>query len=181
MHQSHENATLGGGCFWCLEAIFNELRGVNNVVSGYSGGSVPNPSYQNVCTGTTGHAEVVQVTFDPKIISFKELLGVFFTMHDPTTLNRQGADMGTQYRSVVFYHTIEQEKVAKEVITEFNAAKLWGDRIVTELTCFTEFYPAEEYHQEYLKRNPDQMYCQAVISPKLSKFRKKYFRTLKKG
>jgi peptide-methionine (S)-S-oxide reductase len=181
MHQSHEIATLGGGCFWCLEAIFSELRGVNNVVSGYSGGSVPNPSYQNVCTGSTGHAEVVQVTFDPMVISFKELLGVFFTMHDLTTLNRQGADMGTQYRSVIFYHTKEQETVAREVITEFNASKIWDAPIVTELTPLTMFYPAEEYHQEYLRRNPDQMYCQAVIAPKLSKFRKQYFMKLKKG
>lgn len=181
MHQQDEIATLGGGCFWCLEAIFGELRGVKNVVSGYSGGSVPNPSYQNVCTGTTGHAEVVQVTFDPRIISFKELLKVFFTIHDPTTLNRQGADMGTQYRSVIFYHTIEQEKVAREVIIELEAAKIWGAPIITELTPFTTFYPAEEYHQEYFRRNPDQMYCRAVIAPKLSKFRKQYFMKLKKG
>jgi peptide-methionine (S)-S-oxide reductase len=181
MHQSHEIATFGGGCFWCLEAIFSELRGVKNVVSGYSGGSVPNPSYQNVCKGTTGHAEVVQVTFDPMIISFKELLEVFFTIHDPTTLNRQGADMGTQYRSVIFYHTMEQEQVARKVITEFDAARIWDAPIVTELTPLTMFYPAEEYHQEYFKRNPDQMYCQAVIAPKLSKFRKLYFMKLKRN
>jgi peptide-methionine (S)-S-oxide reductase len=181
MHQSHEIATLGGGCFWCLEAIFSELRGVSNVVSGYSGGSVPNPSYQKVCTGSTGHAEVVQVTYDPMIISFKEILKIFFTFHDPTTLNRQGADTGTQYRSVIFYHTREQEKVAREVITELDAAKIRGSAIVTELTPFSTFYPAEEYHQEYLRRNPDQMYCQVVIAPKLSKFRKQYFSKLKKG
>jgi peptide-methionine (S)-S-oxide reductase len=181
MHQSHEIATLGGGCFWCLEAIFSELHGVKKVVSGYSGGSVPNPSYQNVCTGTTGHAEVVQVTFDPIIISFKELLEVFFTIHDPTTLNRQGADMGTQYRSVIFYQTIGQEKVAREMITELDVAKIWSAPIVTELTSFTTFYPAGEYHKEYFKRNLDQMYCQAVIAPKLSRFRKQYFMKLKKG
>ncbi|HMB45122.1 MAG TPA: peptide-methionine (S)-S-oxide reductase MsrA [Candidatus Methanoperedens sp.] len=181
MHQSHEIATLGGGCFWCLEAIFSELRGVMNVISGYSGGNVPNPTYQNVCTGATGYAEVIQVTFDPVIISFKELLEVFFSIHDPTTRNRQGADMGTQYRSVIFYHTIEQEKAAREIIEQIDEAKIWGAQIVTELTPFTEFYPAEEYHQEYLKRNLDKMYCQAVIAPKLSKFHKQYFMKLKKG
>jgi peptide-methionine (S)-S-oxide reductase len=141
---------------------------------------VPNPSYQQICTGTTGHAEVVQITFDPDIISFKELVEIFLTIHDPTTLNRQGADVGTQYRSVIFYHTKEQEKVAREVIKEFEVSKIWRAPIVTELAPFKVFYPAEEYHQKYFKRNPDQMYCSVVISPKLAKFRKRYFTKLKK-
>jgi peptide-methionine (S)-S-oxide reductase len=179
MNKSQEITTLGGGCFWCLEAVFSELRGVENVVSGYSGGSVPNPSYQQICTGTTGHAEVVQITFNPDIISFKELFEIFLTIHDPTTLNRQGADVGTQYRSVLFYRTKEQEKVAREVIKEFETAKIWRAPIVTELVLFKVFYPAEEYHQEYFKRNPDQMYCSVVISPKLAKFRKRYFTKLR--
>lgn len=179
MIKSQEITTLGGGCFWCLEAVFRELRGVKNVVSGYSGGSMPNSSYQQICTGTTGHAEVVQITFDPDIISFKELLEIFFTIHDPTTLNRQGADVGTQYRSVIFYHTKEQEKVAREVIHEFEVSKIWRAPIVTELAPFKVFYPAEEYHQEYFRRNPDQMYCSIVISPKLAKFRKRYFTKLR--
>jgi len=168
MNKSQEITTLGGGCFWCLEAVFSELRGVENVVSGYSGGSVPNPSYQQICTGTTGHAEVVQITFDPDIISFKELLEIFLTIHDPTTLNRQGADVGTQYRSVIFYRTKEQEKVAREVIKEFEVTRIWRGPIVTELTPFKVFYSAEECPQEYFKRNPDQMYCSVVISTKLA-------------
>jgi len=179
MNKSQEITTLGGGCFWCLEAVFSELRGVENVVSGYSGGSVPDPSYEQICTGATGHAEVVQITFDPDIISFKELLEIFLTIHDPTTLNRQGADVGTQYRSVIFYRTKEQERIAREVIKEVEVAKIWSAPIVTELTQFKVFYPAEEYHQEYFKRNPDQMYCSVVISPKLAKFRKQYFTKLK--
>jgi peptide-methionine (S)-S-oxide reductase len=179
MNKSQEITTLGGGCFWCLEAVFSELSGVENVVSGYSGGTVPNPSYQQICTGATGHAEVVQITFDPDIISFKELIEIFLTIHDPTTLNRQGADVGTQYRSVIFYRTKEQEKVGREVIKEFEVARIWSDPIVTELAQFKVFYPAEEYHQEYFKRNPDQMYCSVVISPKLAKFRKRYFTKLK--
>jgi len=179
MNKRHEITTLGGGCFWCLEAVFSELRGVEDVVSGYSGGIVPNPSYQQICTGATGHAEVVQITFDPDIISFKELLEIFLTIHDPTTLNRQGADVGTQYRSVIFYRTKEQEKVASEVIKEFEVSKIWRAPIVTELAQFKVFYPAEEYHQEYFKRNPDQMYCSVVISPKLAKFRKRYFTKLR--
>lgn len=179
-HNTKETATLGGGCFWCLEAIFNDLRGVKKVESGYSGGSAPNPSYQEVCTGTTGHAEVVHITFDPKIISFRELLEVFFTVHDPTTLNRQGADVGTQYRSVIFYHTPEQREVAKEVISELEGSQTWEAPIVTEVTPFTAFYKAEEYHQEYFSRNPDQLYCRAVIAPKVVKFRKEYFAKLKK-
>lgn len=175
-----ESATLGGGCFWCLEALFNELRGVETAESGYSGGSMPNPSYREVCTGTTGHAEVVHITFDPRVISFRELMEVFFTIHDPTTLNRQGADAGTQYRSVIFYHTPEQERVAREVIAELGAAKLWDAPIVTEVAPFTTFYPAEEHHQEYFGRNPDQPYCRIVIEPKVAKFRKQYLSKLKK-
>jgi peptide-methionine (S)-S-oxide reductase len=171
MNKNQEIITLGGGCFWCLEAVYSELRGVESVVSGYSGGSVPNPSYQQICTGATGHAEGVQITFNPDIISFKELVEIFLTIHDPTTLNRQGADVGTQYRSVIFYRTKEQEKVAREVIQEFETAKIWRAPIITELAPFKVFYPAEEYHQEYFKRNPDQMYCRVVISPKLAKFR----------
>ena len=179
MNKSQEITTLGGGCFWCLEAVFSELRGVENVVSGYSGGSVPDPSYQQICTGATGHAEVVQITFDPGIISFKELIEIFLAIHDPTTLNRQGADVGTQYRSVIFYRTKEQERIAREVIKEFEVSKIWRAPIVTELAPFKVFYPAEEYHQEYFRRNPDQMYCSVVISPKLAKFRKQYFTKLK--
>jgi peptide-methionine (S)-S-oxide reductase len=180
MNKSQEITTLGGGCFWCLEAVFSELLGVENVVSGYSGGSVPNPSYPQICTGATGHAEVVQIIFDPDIISFKELIEIFLTIHDPTTLNRQGADVGTQYRSVIFYRTREQEKVGREVIKEFEVARIWSDPIVTELAPFKVFYPAEEYHQKYFKRNPDQMYCSVVIYPKLAKFRKRYITKLKK-
>ena len=179
MNKSQEFATLGGGCFWCLEAVLSELRGVENVVSGYSGGNMSDPSYQKVCTGTTGHAEVVQITFDPDVISFRELLQIFFTIHDPTTLNRQGADVGTQYRSVIFYRTTEQEKIAREVIQELEMAKIWSSPIVTELVPFKVFYPAEKYHQEYFRKDPDQMYCQAVISPKLAKFRKRYFTKLR--
>jgi len=174
-----ELATLGGGCFWCHEAVFGELHGVDRVVSGYSGGRVPNPSYSEICTGTTGHAEVVQVTFDPQIISFRELLEVFFTIHDPTTLNRQGADVGTQYRSVIFYHTPEQAKIAQEVITELEAAKIWDAHIVTEVTPFNAFYIAEKDHQEYFKHNPDQPYCRVVIEPKVAKFRKQFLAKLK--
>jgi peptide-methionine (S)-S-oxide reductase len=175
-----EIVTLGGGCFWCLEAIFKELRGVEKVVSGYSGGNVSDPTYSQVCSGTTGHAEVVQITFDPGIISFRELLGVFFTIHDPTTLNRQGADIGTQYRSVIFYHTPEQQKIAREVISELEKEKTWDAPIVTEVKPFTAFYKAEEHHQEYFERNPEQPYCRIVIEPKVAKFRKQYFEKLKK-
>jgi peptide-methionine (S)-S-oxide reductase len=175
-----EIATLGGGCFWCLEAVFNELRGVENVLSGYSGGSIANPTYHEVCTGKTGHAEVVQITFDNQVVSFRELLEVFFTIHDPTTLNRQGADVGTQYRSVIFYHTAEQENTAPEVIAELEKAKLWNAPIVTEVKHFIAFYPAEEYHQVYFERNPDQMYCRAVVAPKVAKFRKRFLAKLNK-
>ncbi|MDQ1300824.1 MAG: peptide-methionine (S)-S-oxide reductase [Chloroflexota bacterium] len=185
MDQQHSypnvaTATLAGGCFWCLEAVFDELEGVAEVESGYAGGRVANPTYQQVCTGATGHAEVVQITFDPGVISFRELLEVFFTIHDPSTLNRQGADVGTQYRSAIFYHTPEQKQIAEEVIAELNAAKLWPIRIVTEIVPFTVFYPAEDYHRDYYQGNSYQPYCQVVISPKLAKFRKKFTARLKR-
>ena len=173
-------ATLAGGCFWCLEAVFDDLEGVEDVVSGYAGGSVPNPTYKHVCTGETGHAEVVQVTFNADVISYRDLLRVFFTIHDPTTLNRQGADMGTQYRSAIFTHNETQEKVAEEVIAELNDAGIWDDPIVTEVVPLEAFYPAEEYHQEYFRRNPNQGYCRVVIAPKVAKFRKQYLDRLKK-
>jgi peptide-methionine (S)-S-oxide reductase len=174
-----EVATLAGGCFWCLEAVYDDLKGVVDVVSGYSGGHIANPSYEAVCTGETGHAETVQVTFNPQLITFRELLEVFFTIHDPTTLNRQGADVGTQYRSAIFYHSPEQKAIAEEVIHEMETQKVWGKPIVTELVTFDVFYPAEAYHQEYFKRNPYQGYCMAIIAPKVSKFRHKYMEKLK--
>jgi peptide-methionine (S)-S-oxide reductase len=173
-----EVATLGGGCFWCLEAVFDELRGIQGVVSGYSGG-VPNPTYEQVCTGTTGHAEVVQVTFDPAVVSFREILEVYFSIHDPTTLNRQGADVGTQYRSVIFYHTPEQKRTAEEVIAKLEAAGVWDDPIVTEVTPSSAFYGAEDYHQKYFRRNQRQPYCQVVVTPKVAKFRKQNLDRLK--
>jgi peptide-methionine (S)-S-oxide reductase len=176
-----EVATLAGGCFWCLEAVFDELRGVQKVESGYSGGFVPDPTYRQVCTGTTGHAEVVQVTFDPTVISFGDILEVFFTIHDPTTLNRQGADVGTQYRSAIFYHTPEQKRVAEEVIAELDAGRVWDAPIVTEITPFGAFYGAEDYHQEYFLRNQGQPYCQVVIAPKVAKFRAQHLARLKNG
>lgn len=174
-----EVATLAGGCFWCLEAIYDQLRGVVDVVSGYAGGHVPNPTYEHVCTGKTGHAEVVQITFDASI-TFRQILEVFFTVHDPTTLNRQGGDVGTQYRSGVFYHSPEQKATAEKVIAELNAAKVWPDPIVTQVTPFEAFYPAEDYHQEYFAHHPDRSYCQIVIAPKVAKFRKHYLDALKK-
>lgn len=174
-----EVATLAGGCFWCLEAVFAELRGVERVESGYSGGGVPNPSYEQVCSGATGHAEVVQVTFDPRVIGFRELLEVFFTIHDPTTLNRQGVDVGTQYRSAIFYHTPEQRAVAERVIAELNAARLWDAPIVTEVAPVRAFYPAEASHREYYRRNPDQHYCRVVIAPKVAKVRSEHLAKLK--
>jgi peptide-methionine (S)-S-oxide reductase len=180
LSQQKEIATLAGGCFWCLEAVFDQLRGVEDVVSGYSGGVRPNPTYEQVCTGATGHAEVVQVTFDPQVVSFRDLLGVFFAIHDPTTLNRQGADVGTQYRSAIFYHSAEQKAVAEQVIGELNAAGLWPRPIVTQVTPFEAFYPAEDYHQEYFARNPYQGYCQAVVAPKVAKFRKQFLDRLKR-
>ncbi len=174
-----EVATLAGGCFWCLEAVFDELRGVENVDSGYAGGSLPNPSYKQVCTGTTGHAEVVQISFDPALISYRDLLEVFFTIHDPTTLNRQGPDVGTQYRSAIFYHDERQKAIAEEVIAELNDAGLWDARIVTEVTPLETFYPAEDYHRDYFRRNPDQSYCAVVIAPKVAKARSKFLERLK--
>jgi peptide-methionine (S)-S-oxide reductase len=171
---SLEVATLGGGCFWCLEAVFEQLRGVSKVVSGYTGGAPPHPSYQQVCTGTTGHAEVVQISFDPEQISFAELLDVFFATHDPTTLNRQGADSGTQYRSAIFYHSPAQQEQAEAKIAEWNIAGLWGRPIVTEIAPLTTFFSAEDYHQGYFRQHPEQGYCQMVIAPKVAKFRKKF-------
>jgi peptide-methionine (S)-S-oxide reductase len=168
----HEIATLAGGCFWCLEAVFKELKGVERVVSGYAGGRVANPSYEQVCSGATGHAEVVQVTFDPEAISYRDLLEVFFSIHDPTTLDRQGHDVGTQYRSAIFTHSPEQDRVARATIAELGAMKLWGDPIVTRVEPLKEFYPAEGYHQDYFERNPNQPYCRAVVAPKVAKFRK---------
>jgi len=180
LSRSREIATLAGGCFWCLEAVYDELKGVEDVVSGYAGGRVPNPSYEMVCTGTTGHAEVVQIIFDPKIVSFKEILEVFFTIHDPTTLNRQGSDVGTQYRSAIFYHTPEQKVTAEQVIAELNSEHVWDGSIITELKPFEEFYPAEAYHQEYFKKNPNQSYCRVVIAPKVTKFRKQFLDKLRR-
>jgi peptide-methionine (S)-S-oxide reductase len=179
MDTGRETATLGGGCFWCLEAVYDELRGVEKVVSGYTGGRVPNPTYEHVCAGTTGHAEVVQVTYDPSEVTFRELLEVFFTIHDPTTLNRQGADVGTQYRSAIFYHDDEQKRVAEEVIRQVEADGIWSDPIVTQVVPLEEFYPAEAYHHDYYARNPRAGYCQVVIAPKVSKFRKQYLDRLK--
>jgi peptide-methionine (S)-S-oxide reductase len=176
-----QTATLGGGCFWCLEAVYTELKGVEKVVSGYTGGHTPNPSYRQVCSGQTGHAEVVQVTFDSQVISFEDVLKVFFTIHDPTTLNRQGADVGTQYRSEIFYHNEAQKTIADAVIQELEGAKLWPDPIVTQVTSLEAFYPAEAYHQDYFKNNPDQGYCRAVIAPKVVKFRQKYMNMLKRN
>ena len=167
-------ATLAGGCFWCLEAVYDLMAGVVSVVSGYSGGRRPNPTYEQVCSGATGHAEVVQITYDPAVVSYRDLLDVFFAIHDPTTLSRQGADAGTQYRSAIFYHDEEQKRIAEEVIRELEAAGTWKDPIVTEVTPFTAFYPAEEYHQEYFARHGSQPYCRAVITPKVTKFMKSF-------
>lgn len=174
-----QTATLAGGCFWCLEAVFDNLQGVTDVVSGYTGGSTVNPTYQQVCTGTTGHAEAVQITFEPAVISFRDLLEIFFSIHDPTTLNRQGADIGTQYRSAIFYHTDEQKKTAEDVIRELTEEKIWDNPIVTEINQYVTFYPAEDYHQEYFAHNPGQGYCQMVVAPKVAKFRKKFADRLK--
>lgn len=172
--QIRQLATLGGGCFWCLEAVFEQLRGVHQVISGYCGGSVPNATYEQVCSGRTGHAEVIQITFDPAEISFADLLDVFFATHDPTTLNRQGADSGTQYRSAIFCHDEEQQRIAAAKIAELNGAKLFNGPIVTQVAPFEVFYAAEDYHQGYFRTHPGQGYCQAVISPKLGKFRQKF-------
>ena len=172
-------ATLAGGCFWCLEADFEQLKGMKKVVPGNSGGQVPNPSYEAVCTGTTGHAEVTQVTFDPDVISFRDLLGVFFSIHDPTTPNRQGGDVGTQYRSAIFYHDDEQRRDAEDLIRELEAEHVFDDSIVTRIEPLKAFYAAEEYHREYYRRNPNQPYCRAVIAPKVAKLRSKYLEKLK--
>ena len=176
---SREVATLAGGCFWCLEAVYEQLMGVESVVSGYTGGHVVNPTYEQVCTARTGHAEAVQVTFDPQVVSYRDILGIFFTIHDPTTLNRQGHDVGPQYRSAIFYHDDEQKAAAEQTIAEIEASKIWGKPIVTEVTALPEFYVAEGYHQEYYRRNAAQPYCQVVISPKVAKFRKEYVDRLK--
>jgi peptide-methionine (S)-S-oxide reductase len=175
-----EVATLAGGCFWCLEAVYQDLKGVEKVESGYTGGSVAHPTYEQVCSGSTGHAEVVRIRFDPSVVTYRELLDVFFTIHDPTTLNRQGNDVGTQYRSAIFYHTPEQKSTAEQVIAELTERELWDDPIVTEINLLEEYYPAEDYHQEYFQRNPNQPYCAVVIAPKVAKFRRKYLEKLKK-
>ncbi len=180
MNTDLQTATLAGGCFWCLEAVFDEIKGVHGVESGYAGGQMPNPSYSAVCNGNTGHAEVVQVHFDPNILSYRDLLNVFFAIHDPTSLNRQGADVGTQYRSAIFHHDDEQKRVAEELIKELNAQKVWDNPIVTQVEKLDKFYMAEDYHQEYFARNPYQPYCQAVVAPKVSKFRKHFLEMLKK-
>ena len=173
-------ATLAGGCFWCLEAVYDEVKGVQSVESGYAGGPVENPSYKAVCTGTTGHAEVVQITFDADVVSYQDLLHVFFGIHNPTTLNRQGADVGTQYRSAIFYHNDEQKQIAEDVIKELEAQQLWDNPIVTTLEKADKVYIAEDYHQEYFANNPNQPYCAAVVAPKVAKFRKQYLEMLKK-
>lgn len=176
-----EIATLAGGCFWCLEAVFDELKGVESVVSGYMGGATANPSYEQVCSGRTGYAEVVQIAFDPVVVSFKEILEVFFVMHDPTTLNRQGNDAGTQYRSAIFYHSPEQKVQAEQVINNLNGAHIWSSPIVTEVAPTQTFYQAEGHHQEYFLRNPAQPYCMLVVAPKVAKLRKHFLGKLKKG
>ena len=171
---SKETATLAAGCFWCLEAVYDELQGVQNVVSGYMGGRIPDPSYEQVCGGDTGHAEVVQITFDPGVVSFRDLLEVFFVIHDPTTLNRQGNDIGTQYRSAIFYHSPEQKQIAEQVIAAIKKDRLFDQPVVTQVVPAEAFWPAEDYHQAYFARNPYQSYCMFVVSPKLAKFRKKF-------
>ena len=175
-----EHATLAGGCFWCLEAVYLELKGVQGVQSGYAGGRRPSPTYEQVCSGATGHAEVVRVAYDPAIVSYKELLDVFFTIHDPTTLNRQGGDKGTQYRSAIFYESPEQQRIAQETIAEFTAAKVWDDPIVTEVAPLEKFWPAEDYHNDYFAQNPQNPYCSVVIAPKVSKARKLFLEKLAK-
>lgn len=175
-----ETATLAAGCFWCVEAVFDDLNGVEDVVSGYSGGHRDNPTYQEVCSETTGHAEVVQIKFDPDVLSYADLLRVFFTVHDPTQLNRQGNDIGTSYRSAVFYHSDEQERTAEEIIDEITAEGLYENPIVTEVTAFDKFWPAEDYHQEYFANNPNQPYCAAVVAPKVARFRQKFAERLKR-
>ena len=178
---SREVTTIAGGCFWCLQPIFQELRGVEKVEVGYSGGRLANPSYEAVCTDTTGHAEAVQITFDPQTIPLVDLMRIFFSVHDPTTLNRQGADSGTQYRSAIFYHSPEQEKAARQVIAEVNEAEIWRHPIVTEVKPAGPFYRAEEYHQDYFRKNPTAGYCRVVVAPKVAKFRKQFGDRLKKA
>jgi peptide-methionine (S)-S-oxide reductase len=180
MKDKYETATLAGGCFWCLEAVFDELKGVVSVESGYSGGTVEEPTYRAVCTGMTGHAEAVQVRFDPGVLSYRDLLHVFFAIHDPTSLNRQGADVGTQYRSAVFYHDDAQKATAEQVIRELTGRGIWDNPIVTQVASFEQFYAAEDYHQEYFARNPLQPYCMTVVAPKVAKFRKHFLDRLKK-
>jgi len=175
-----ETATLAAGCFWCVEAVFDDLKGVEDVVSGYSGGHTENPTYREVCSETTGHAEVAQIKFDPNELSFKELLQDFFAVHDPTTLNRQGNDVGSSYRSAIFYHDDEQKRIAEEVIREVTEEGVYDNPIVTEVAPFDKFYPAEDYHQEYFANNPTQPYCAAVVAPKVAKFRQKFLTRLKK-
>lgn len=179
MDSKSELATLAGGCFWCLEAVYRDVRGVESVVSGYMGGEVDNPSYEQVCGGRTGHAEVVQLTYDPAVISFRDILQVFFVIHDPTTANRQGNDVGTQYRSAIFFHSPDQEAAAREVIAALMKERLYDSPIVTEVVAASTFYPAETYHQEYFERNPNQPYCRAVVAPKVAKFRKHFVERLK--
>jgi peptide-methionine (S)-S-oxide reductase len=169
-----EQATLGGGCFWCLDAAYRGLDGVLAVMSGYAGGQVEDPSYRQVCAGNTGHAEVVQITFDPAVIDYEALLRVFFTLHDPTTLNRQGADVGTQYRSVIFWHSESQRETAERLMAQMSAERRWADPLVTELAPVPRFYPAEAYHQDYFRQNPNQGFCQVVIAPKLAKIRERH-------
>lgn len=180
IQQPMDTITFGAGCFWCVEAVYSDLIGVESVVSGYAGGTIKNPSYKEVCTGKTGHAEVCQITYNPSVISYKELLEVFWQVHDPTTLNRQGGDVGTQYRSAIFYHTDEQKQVAEEFLKTLNEEKVFPDPIVTEITAINNFYPAEDYHQDYFELNGDNPYCQAVVRPKLEKFRKVFKDKLKK-
>ena len=175
-----EVATLGGGCFWCLEAVYDDMKGIESVESGYMGGSVPNPTYEQVCDGSTGHAEVVRITFDPHVATYQDILQVFFVIHDPTTLNRQGNDAGTQYRSVVFHHTAKQREIAEQTIKRLEEAKVWPDPIVTQIAPATDFWVAEDYHQEYFRRNPNQPYCSFVVEPKVQKFRKAFMEKLKK-
>jgi len=180
MSDQYETATLAGGCFWCLEAVFDDIKGVESVESGYSNGHVLNPSYRDVCNGDTGHAEVIRIKFDPSVISFRDLLNVFFAIHDPTTMNRQGGDVGVQYRSAIFYHSPEQKTTAEQIIRELNAQGIWSGPIVTEVTAVNNYFVAEDYHQEYFARNQNQPYCQAVVAPKVLKFRKHYLELLKK-
>lgn len=175
-----EVATLGGGCFWCLEAVYDELKGVESVESGYMGGEVENPSYEQVCNGSTGHAEVVRITFDPHVATYQDILHVFFVIHDPTTLNRQGNDVGTQYRSAIFYHTEKQKEIAEQAIAQLGEAQVWPQPIVTEVVPAVDFWMAEDYHQEYYRRNPNQSYCNFVVEPKVQKFRKVFMEKLKK-